>query len=412
MRTPLFKASLCWSILCMIFILTSCADDENMYLTEDIQPQRIETRSSNNDIASNGSSLTEKAAIAYANQRLQRPDKGIDNVSIDYVIASEEETKRIASSDTIAYLINYSNGEGFAVIINDSRVEPVVAMSKTGNISLKNGKINDPFLKNLESYLVTKVTSATNTRKRPDGMYNFVCTQQFIETEVHERAPYNSVVAKTHPNCVAGSVPTCAAILLSYTFDTFTYKNVEYNFKNINKCLIEGPGYEPLYPDIQPLSSFDFPISFKYGYSGAVSAMSTLINDLGKDLHTVYSTTNSTTNDINAYNLFKSLGCTVSEYNYTYKLNRIIELALNDYVLLITGVDNHNSEKTSFIMEGLEINDFISYNEYSLVYLWLYSVVDKYGEFYSGKTGYYADYLEYNKEFTLTSFFGIKHKFE
>ena len=71
--------------------------------------------------------------------------------SINYVL--RKHMSRAANSDTIAYIINYADNQGFAIMLNSEKVRYPVAFSESGSFINPNECVTENFVQNLESYV-------------------------------------------------------------------------------------------------------------------------------------------------------------------------------------------------------------------------------------------------------------------
>ena len=109
---------------------------------DDFQETEISQQSNQNKITKNEAvNIADKILKKSALTRTPAEAK----VSFDFVISNKSPKTRSASiSDTLAYIINYANDEGFAIISTNKNVFPVLAFSEKGNFSCdnENARIN------------------------------------------------------------------------------------------------------------------------------------------------------------------------------------------------------------------------------------------------------------------------------
>lgn len=388
----------------IISILSACSNYEEPVnnLTEMKKTTRSET-------SSFPRTITQSEAISYAIEALDFDPSDIPSYTIKYALATNNVRNTNILSDTLAYVINFNENMGYAVIANDTRIPAVLAYAKKENLKIVNGIIDNPVLRNLEAYFSEACVNYDTTSSSPH--YCATCNHYFIyrkiETEVHEGDPYNKSVKKEHSDCNAGTTPTCCAITLSYTQEELKYNMHLYDFPSINYCLLQGPGYAPVNPDIIPYSIIppkDFYITYMCTYDGSVSALTNLIYDLGKAMNTSYSKTNSETDPIKAYNTMKTIGCSVSSFYSESDIQTVWTLLYNNYIVIQNAFDKRSGKNISFIIEGGE-NIYHSHPELSETF---------YAFTYEPRidcTPHQSAYLMnlYEKsDYELKSFFGVK----
>lgn len=122
------------------------------------------------------------------------------------VVKVKNATRSVSVNDTIAYIINFADDNGFAVISASRTVYPVLAFSTDGRFDCSNEIAMENFIDRLEDY-----TSSS------DEVLDYDVKNDFVECEVitprvlmsiGQGNPWNKYVAKDHPDCPAG----CAAV--------------------------------------------------------------------------------------------------------------------------------------------------------------------------------------------------------
>lgn len=306
--------------------------------------------------------LSESEAVVAAKDILHISSEENLTYSITYVKAQKEESKSILPSEIIAYVVNFP-AQDYSAIVSSIRVaNPVIAYSTQGLIRVSNGRLENPLYKGVEDYVVSlsqkgfSHSSITNTPLYGGciGHDHYVIRHQ-IKTKVHTGSPFNQDVLKEHPNCHAGSVPTCCATAVEYTGDTLIYKKCEYDFPAIKYCLEQGPGFFPhILNNKIDLNIDDINLKFIYSYDGAVSATSKLIADFGKDMYTSYSKENSTTYLSDAYRALEKLGFKLSPFRSQFSEQDVWELLDAGYIVIQEGFERGTGRKTCILITGGE----------------------------------------------------------
>lgn len=357
--------------------------------------------------------LTEAEALRYASQSLQREGIKTGSYTVEYITLSDKSFRKHFPSDTIAYVIHFRNNQGFAVIANDARSYPVVAYGNSDDIDVVDGIIKDPFLKSLETSLIKRNSNLAKENEDKfracgvDHFHHYI--KRSIAARVHSGDPFNQYVLRDHPGCDTGCVPTCGAVLVANTRNSLIYRGFEFDFKKINYCINQGPGFGPYFPPINTLIDRDIYMTFFYSYEGGVAAMSTLINGLGKDMQTDYNPNNSVTEMPNARNALKNLGCSISDLKEYYDSSEVWSLLYDGYMVLVSAEDE-NANKTCFIVIGGE-NVYLpggSPEEADILSFTIYwADADKDGSDVN-KYVSYSDEMINNQYYNFTSFFGVK----
>lgn len=227
---------------------------------------------------------------------------------IEYVCRKKSTRNFDCVSDTLAYVINYENNEGFAIISADNSVFPILGYSHEGNFSLSNEIAYENFISNIGSY-IDAYSGGVSTR--PDlEEYQEVCeVPPIIDIILGQREPWDKYVIQEHPDCPTGCVAVALALVMSYSRGSITYHDEKFNFRAMLKaihkkqCNDDSIGLE-IGDNGEILPS--------YSYETAVDKMAKLLYWIGKDLNMSYSPSGSGAKSIDAFNLCSQLNFTVS----------------------------------------------------------------------------------------------------
>ncbi|MBD5204882.1 MAG: hypothetical protein HDS71_03300 [Bacteroidales bacterium] len=239
------------------------------------------------------------------------------------IISIKTMTPVVEGKDTVAYIINYPNNKGFTIISTYNAVPAVLAYSKENCFSMDNEAANLYFVNNIGKYTaeMLKKTNGKNDVYDEDDIISYTI-DPVITIKIGQRAPFDSVVKKYHPNCIAGCGPVAGAMIMAYCKESLTLGDTIYGFKAINKALTVGPSYNPFdsVPVINP-NGFIIPpskplVTWIDSYGGAVSAMSHLLYALGLpnmmnceyDYDEKEDKANTSNTTVNALKAFKNAG--------------------------------------------------------------------------------------------------------
>lgn len=267
--------------------LVSCSSD---YEPSDPSIPPTSTRA----VADAAHTFTIQQAQLIANTKLKKSVISAQGANIKPVMAQNEVNIATLFSDTVAYVINYKNNEGFAIIANDNRIDPILAYSDKGNFSEENLIAKAFFLDKIEGYLASldeMGVLSTQTNNTENAPVRRIIVEPQITIELSPTDPFNKQVNKEHPGCHAGFVNVAAANIISHTLKQLTYHNFFYDFESINYALNKGYGFNPVNPGlINPLGFIEtkYPQQFLYSYDGSISAYNQLLYDLDKDDGTIY----------------------------------------------------------------------------------------------------------------------------
>lgn len=338
MRHNYFRTTL-WIVVTLVF-LASCSSNLEPYDQPDASNRTIRTRTIMDDVHT----FSVHEAQMIANNKLKKRTVSAQNAKIKPVLAKQQENLPLLLSDTVAYVVNYSDNQGFVIVANDSRADSVLAYSDKGNFSEENLMAKILFLDKIENYLASlsdsnKVAQAAQqgTSTGENAPVRRIIVEPQITTQLGPTSPFNKKIEEEHPGYYASFVNIAAANIISHTKNNLDYKGYHYNFETINYALNQGPGFSPFKPEtISPLGfPHDFPLmTFTYTYEGSVAAYNQLLCDLSKDETTYYLNGIVFTDPTSVIPIFKSMGLEVTEtFRNTSDINHIGSLLFNGYLV-------------------------------------------------------------------------------
>ena len=371
-----------------------------------IEPEipELHAKTTRSDQPENSQFRTAEEALEIANRRLSKSQDDALAIEISYITQDSSNSDN-TECDTVAYLINYSGNKGFAVIARDRNVKPLLMYAQHTNYdyNVNNTDFRITDLIECNSGFSCSEEWGENNTDTFCGDHHHEFIPSIIDISVHEGAPYNSKVQKSYPECLAGSGPTCCAILASYGKENLVYKGYEYSFSSIRYCLNKGKGFET--PMIPYNSFIDIPpYVFVYGYAGSVDAISQLIFDFGKYMNTSYSHSNSETDPYTVYQTLHNLGYDVSSYSSNFDLHSVCDQLRAGYLIFQYVENKSTGKKSCVIIDGAEIIYDVNPNEYDQAHLEIFSVKDGEG-FHYGET--FQNSAE-QRAFIFTCNFGVK----
>lgn len=324
-----------------ILTLASCNSLEEPIQQSDAERQ---TRS----IETSSLTLNQTDVLIKSAKILKKDTKSITKAKVEAVLAQKYINDPKLLSDTVAYIVNYSDNGGFAIIANDSRIEETLAYSETGNFTSDNPMAKAMFIDKIEDYLYSLASSGTNVSQSSQvkaATRHLVIDPQ-IDIEISPLEPFNRKITEEYSDCTAGFQNVAAATIISHLREVLLYKNFEYNFKQINYALNQGPGFWGLSPSLPTPAGYNGgitdgkPLKFVYSYDGSVSAYCQLLYDLGKDTNTQYNETDETTYTYyyNTKSVLEDLGFYTSRVYLDKNINDICSLLFDDQLIFMTYV--------------------------------------------------------------------------
>ena len=329
-----------------IFSIISCTNDILEINDEDISPKKE---------ISNEHKITEEGALKLVNKLFVKTRSNTD-ISVDYVLnKNNPKTRTCIASDTLAYIFNFNNNNGFAIIASDDRVFPLLAFSDTGHFTYEENE-NNPiyvnFISVLDDYMATINDNDTSVII-PDDYLSTCCLQKpLLKTyKWHQQEPYDKYVIQEHPGCPVGCVAIATGQIMINCGVDFYY----HDFLFRCNAIIEAtkPSDIPLYASsITPEDDN----TITYSSEEATDHIAKLLYWIGKDLHFSYNPPpiGSAGSSYAARNLFKETGFYVSEQTLEPFSAEDISKQLDFYALIYVDgrVVGNTSQGHAWIIDG------------------------------------------------------------
>lgn len=313
--------------------------------------------------------ITESEAVRMANEVFSKSfTRGsVRTVSDVECIMRKNRTRSTGEvSDTLAYVINYAENAGFAIMSADNRVFPLLAFNDHGNFNQANESVQVNFIDKLEGYIdQTAETSAVGY-----GLINvpscWSC-KSFINVCLGKRAPWNKYIDMEHPGCAIGCVSIAAALFLANSCGDITYHEEYFDMPSIMASLNkEWEDFDDNeYKDESNFGSTrsEAELAEEITYEYAVDRMAKFLYWLGEDLDTDYQPDSSWAYSYDAFQLCKSLSNGVITDYLSYNTNDVIEYLHNNYILYVDARQVGASTGHAFVMDGYAYCDNMDMTE-------------------------------------------------
>jgi len=248
-------------VLFSLAFLFSCSD-ENLISSNSSNGKYIaKSQKFNNRIDMKEAMSQVEEAIAFLDKEHPSESKSIRAVNsvsilrfgdVKSSIMKSKEYAALDISDTLAYVFNFGDSSGFAIISNDVRIEsPLLAFAEKG--SLVNGETDNPglklFLERLEGYMLESIAKYGKAgEEKAMGIGDYFTRPTPLDTIVRplvpvkwgQAKPFNNNLA--YGNCPntgngkypAGCVATAVAQIMSYWEYPPNMGGIGYNWKRLN----------------------------------------------------------------------------------------------------------------------------------------------------------------------------------
>lgn len=270
--------------------------------------------------------ITQAEAVKIAGNVLEKntASRASSEPSVQYVL--NERSSRSIGSDTLAYVINYPDDQGFVIVASDRKVHPVLAFSKTGKFSFDNEIAKANFIDNIAAYM---------DNADDDNIYNVTdnffagCyyTNPTIKISLGQSPPWNKYIIEENPGCAIGCVTVAAALVMVHAKDELTYHGSHFQLNSIIEAIKK-------HQDEDYESESDAPV---YTYEQAADSMAKFMYWIGKDVGMRYNVGKSSASPDMAFNLCKKLGYTIPSDYVLYNEEAVVRYIKNGYIIFIYG---------------------------------------------------------------------------
>lgn len=318
-----------------------------------------------------GHKLSQEEALRYTNLIWgDSQTRSTSNVKVDYVIEQEASTRGTTlSNDTVAYIFNWENDNGFAIVSADDRIYPILAYSETGKFVNEKGSLPDLyFTSKIGTYIKEQTASPTGQTIIPDSIFGrnpFPWEDILTPVAIYKMGPYmscswcwnengsnnqwNKYIEIEHPGCKIGCVAVATASLMVHCKDHLSYHNTYFPLAEIREGLRYWQGGPD--PNIEPLSR-----------DIAVDYAAQLLYWVGKDVNMNYSPDGSAASPYKASALFKQLGFICPCDNYVpYDLTLAVDFLSSDNLILMSGrgpkVEDGTDTGHSWVADGYRYSE-------------------------------------------------------
>ena len=263
----------------VIFLFFSCEKQAKGDVYVETSESRCAIRENNNSIFR----ITENRAFEYANIVFNRNKiRSISEITVDYVV--EQSNARSLSADTLAYIFNRGDNEGFVIISSDNRVNPLLAFSDSGHFDNdENPVVHQEFISKLGDYIDANSENDTVSFSADffDGCY---AMQSSISGSWDQGDPWNSVVDIYYPDCLVGCVAVATAIIMTHSKESLFYHGKNFPLARIGAGIDQNTNNARVVGGSGSSSNSVVPLP----YDSAVSYAAELLYYIGMDVHMDY----------------------------------------------------------------------------------------------------------------------------
>lgn len=333
----------------MLFVVFSCTTDT----FDSDEGQIVFSKETKNVIHK----ITESDALDIADKIFEKT-RSVSDYTVEYVLNEGNITRSAYVPDTLAYIINFGNDNGFAVVASDNRVFPLLAYSDSGHFKYEKS-YDDPvyanFISLLGDYMAT-IDENDTAVVVPDN-YLSMCVVKYPQLKTYnwdQWSPYNKYVVQEYPDCPVGCVAVATGQIMVNCANDLNYHDFAFNFRAIREAL----GSEASKPDFTNDDDIvsDYPIiwgdTVKYSYDTAIDYVAKLLYWIGKDVGMSYKPTGSGADSNDARELLINLGYTVNESFTNFSPEDMLKRLEEKCLLYTRGTVVNNIVGHAWIIDG------------------------------------------------------------
>lgn len=294
--------------------------------------------------------------ISIADSVLGLSRSSESDYSISFITNNLVANSRSAGeADTVGYILNRADNNGFVLVGNATNSKPVLAYSESGNFSYTESD-DDIVYANFVSKIPDFIDDSDNGDIvfQPDTTVYKIALEDPWENETSiypklhvnlgQGSPFDKYIIQENPGSPVGCVAVATAAIMSHTKRYLTGYHGE-NFNLLNIISAYSPWTTGTLTSIKLSSSFT--------KDEANDQFAKLLKYIGEDEYMTYSPGVSVTNPIHAFNLFKQLGFDVYETNLTnYNITGIAWSLMDGYLVFTSGGDANSSGTHAWVIDG------------------------------------------------------------
>ncbi|MDR2126857.1 MAG: C10 family peptidase, partial [Prevotellaceae bacterium] len=263
----------------------------------------------------------------------------INNSNTALTLMSAANSSNTSEIDTLVYVINFENDEGFALASADSRYESVFCITENGNYS-PDDSIDNPgfanFMEGINLYLMYIPSSCPECLSVIGDIYGdweTVTQVEKLKVRWGQGYPYNNnTPTSSGIHAPAGCVATAIAQIFSYYQYPASHSSYSYNWTN----MLQHEAY-PSYTS----------------YSAAYSDLAYLFrNDIGLGVNMDYDVYESRATINDAYNYLNNRGYNTYNGIINYNTEQILSALTQNKLIFTAGYKSLNQNGHAWVIDG------------------------------------------------------------
>lgn len=220
----------------MMALLSSCADSETTPVSESLNQEGVySTKLSVAEALNRADALFDE--ISNGSRSANREIESVE------ILTSEPSTRAEGVSDTLLYLVNYTNNQGYVLLGSDIRMPDVYAISDSGHLdreSIDGNEMLSDFVENAKAHAQSKTAGLEPVYPIIDYTYRYVAknnTGKLVNLNVaqwNQYSPYNKYCFTSYgTQSCPGCLPVATGMVMSYLNWPETVSNTSINWNAI-----------------------------------------------------------------------------------------------------------------------------------------------------------------------------------
>lgn len=302
------------------------------------------------DVGTDMYKISKEDAIHIANSFLGKTTRSTSLFQVDYVLDDTPNITRSTAfrNDTLAYILNKADGDGFVIVSTDNRVFPVLAYSEKGTFSYEKSDddiVYANFVSLLDDYMANIQESDTTVVMPDDYLDGCTGVDLGMATTWNQRSPFDKYVIQEHPGCPVGCVAVATGQIMVYCGYTLDYHDMTFYLNSIHRAFQEKKANSKGRRVVG--------VGPTYTYEEAVDYAAKLLYFIGKDVNMNYNPGGSGAYSGNAHSLLKRLNFKIKESGLTAYSDTAIAQSLSEgNIIYLRGRNIVSGRGHAWVVDG------------------------------------------------------------
>lgn len=302
------------------------------------------------DVGTDMYKISKEDAIHIANSFLGKTTRSTSLFQVDYVLDDTPNITRSTAfrNDTLAYILNKADGDGFVIVSTDNRVFPVLAYSEKGTFSYEKSDddiVYANFVSLLDDYMANIQESDTTVVIPDDYLVGCTGVDLGMATTWNQGSPFDKYVIQEHPGCPVGCVAVAVGQIMVYCGYTLDYHDMTFYLNSIHRAFEEKKANSKGRRVVG--------VGPTYTYEEAVDYAAKLLYFIGKDVDMSYKPGGSGASSWDAYALLKKLSFKVKEPDLiNYSDTTIVQSLSEGNIIYMDGYNLSGGSGHAWVVDG------------------------------------------------------------